>query len=266
MFGYWLDNSKLNKIGDIRITPLKSFAILFFIFSLILPKIVVKIYDLDLYLSEFSTQKEMTQAGKIIPTEKENSFFDAKKKTTDGLKFKKITLADIWPDETLNQKKELKNILSIKNETQNAQAERLIIPVIKVSATIIQLGIGKNGEMETPKDFREAGWFHLGPRPGEQGTALIAGHLDSAYGAPGVFWHLNKLKTGDDIYIIDHNKKTLHFQVKDNKIYSSSAPLEEIYGRGGKARINLITCNGVWDRETQDYSNRLVVSAELVAE
>ena len=41
------------------------------------------------------------------------------------------------------------------------------------------------------------------------------------------------------------------------------APLEEIYGGDGQARITLITCSGNWQQDTEDYDRRLVVSAVL---
>ncbi len=42
--------------------------------------------------------------------------------------------------------------------------------------------------------------------------------------------------------------------------------MEEIFGASKIARLNLITCDGVWDKKTLSYDKRLVVFTELAAE
>lgn len=296
--GHVVDNSRLNKIGKIRVSPLKSFAILLFAVAFVLPQAVSKISDLNLYLRNFSAEEEMAQAAEASNSdiEKENYSVEAEQKKIDELKKaeelkqKKLTLADIWPEDVdgkksapniipaaqqavplkVNavqpQKQALVNIWPAEAEKGFLQPRRLVIPAIKVSVNIESLGIGQSGEMEAPKNYKEAGWFNLGPRLGEPGIAIIAGHLDSQYGAPGVFWHLSKLKAGDDIYITNESGKIIHFRVSGSKIYDANAPLGEFFSTSGSARLNLITCNGVWDKNVQNYTSRLVVSAELFAE
>jgi hypothetical protein len=43
-----------------------------------------------------------------------------------------------------------------------------------------------------------AGWYALGPRPGDPGSAVILGHVDSKRG-PAVFYRLRQLLRGDEI-------------------------------------------------------------------
>lgn len=286
--GYVLDNSKLNKLGNLRLSPLKSFAILFFIIAILLPKAQYIIPDISLYLGSFSAAKELSESADPVVSEKDIASDVVEQKEEMPSVKKKQTLADIWPEEfngganmpnvipsvqavslavnTVQPKKQtIASIWSVA-ENKTGGPNRLVIPSIKVSSSIENLGIGKNGAMEAPKSYLNAGWFNLGPRPGESGIAVIAGHLDSQYGAPGVFWHLSKLKAGDDIYITDGTGKNLHFKVSGSKIYGADASSGEIFEKGGNARLNLITCNGVWDKKTQNYTKRLVVSADLVAE
>lgn len=286
--GYVLDNSKLNKLGNLRISPLKSFAILFFIIAILLPKAQYIIPDIGLYLGSFSAAKELSESADPVVAEKDTASDIVEQKEETPLVKKKQTLADIWPEE-FNRGADMPNIIqtaqavspainaaqpkkqTIANiwsaaENKTGGPNRLVIPSIKVSSSIESLGIGKNGVMEAPKSYTNAGWFNLGPRPGESGIAVIAGHLDSRYGAPGVFWHLSKLKAGDDIYITDQTGKNIHFKVSGSKIYGADASSGEIFEKGGNARLNLITCNGVWDKKAQNYTKRLVVSADLVIE
>lgn len=55
---------------------------------------------------------------------------------------------------------------------------RLNIPAIRVNADIESVGITSNGNMGTPKAAMNAGWLSPGIRPGETGSAFIAGHLN----------------------------------------------------------------------------------------
>jgi LPXTG-site transpeptidase (sortase) family protein len=139
---------------------------------------------------------------------------------------------------------------------------RLIIPVINVNAKIQYLGVTPNGEMEIPSNATDVGWFKLGPRPGERGSAVIAGHLDGENGEAGIFINLYKLKKGNKLYIKDAKGKTISFVVRESRIYDPGYA-NDVFSGSGSAYLNLITCDGVWDGAKKSYSKRLVVFADI---
>ena len=47
----------------------------------------------------------------------------------------------------------------------------------------------------------QAGWYSLGPTPGEVGPAVVLGHVDG-YRNPGIFYRLHELVPGDDVEIL----------------------------------------------------------------
>jgi len=50
--------------------------------------------------------------------------------------------------------------------------------------------------MDVPKGLNNIGWFNLGPRPGENGNAVIDGHYGVWKNGKGaVFNNLHKLRT-----------------------------------------------------------------------
>src|SRR6266702_3136644 len=57
---------------------------------------------------------------------------------------------------------------------------RLLIPAIGVNAPIESVEVRPDGTMEKPaqRPWNDVGWYNSGPRPGERGSAVIAGHLD----------------------------------------------------------------------------------------
>jgi hypothetical protein len=70
------------------------------------------------------------------------------------------------------------------------------IPSIRVDTPLVRLGLNPDRTLQVPIDFSVAGWYALGPSPGEQGPAVIAGHVDSKRG-PAVFFRLGELEPGE---------------------------------------------------------------------
>lgn len=170
------------------------------------------------------------------------------------------------PQETPAKSKIDKPRVSDNEETKDIGApKRLIIPALQVDAAVRAVGLGVSGEMEAPKNPRETGWFELGPRPGEKGSSVIAGHLNNESGQPAVFWHLDDLKAGDLVYIVDDKGRKITFKVIRSVIYDEeNAPLASIFAANDGSYLNLITCDGVWVEEKNNYSKRLVVFTEKV--
>lgn len=140
---------------------------------------------------------------------------------------------------------------------------RLLIPAINVDATIQNVGVAPNGEMEVPTNTMDAGWFKLGSSPGEQGSAVMAGHFDGINGAAGVFMNLYKLKKGDNVYIEDAHGTSLSFVVRETRLYDPGFA-EEVFSLNDGQHLNLVTCDGVWDGAKKSYSKRLVVFTDLM--
>lgn len=138
---------------------------------------------------------------------------------------------------------------------------RLIIPAINVNASIQQVGITSKGEMEVPSNSVDVGWFKFGERPGEKGSAVIAGHFDGKNGEAGVFTDLDKLKEGDKVYIEDDKGISIAFVVQESRTYDPGYA-DDVFSSSDGVYLNLITCDGVWDGVKKSYSKRLVVFTE----
>lgn len=144
---------------------------------------------------------------------------------------------------------------------------RLVIPAIQVNAFVEPVSIQSNGDLATPEQnpWEDAGWYNLGPRPGERGSAVIDGHLDRPGGYPAVFWHLRDLHVGDEVLVMNTAGKTLHFRVTRIALYTpQEAPLQDIFGNRGGTYLNLITCAGDWIPGEHQTTMRLVVYTSLV--
>lgn len=141
---------------------------------------------------------------------------------------------------------------------------RLKIPSINVDAKIQYVGVTSNGEMEVPTNAVDVGWLKIGTKPGEVGSAVIAGHFDGKDGEAGVFFNLYKLKVGDKLYIEDDTKKIVTFIVQASRVYDVGYA-DTVFSRNDGTYLNLITCDGVWDGAKKSYNKRLVVFTKKIS-
>jgi len=139
---------------------------------------------------------------------------------------------------------------------------RLQIPKLKVDAKIDFLGLTKDGDMASPNDIANAGWYKLGTMPGNEGSAVIAGHRTGFKGVPGIFTNLGKLQKGDNIIIIDEQQQTIRFVVQEIRTYKQNEKPAEVFTSANGAHLNLITCTGSWSSANNSFSERLVVFAD----
>lgn len=141
---------------------------------------------------------------------------------------------------------------------------RLSIPKINVDAAVIPLGVTKSGAMDAPSGPKDVGWFRLGTRPGDVGSAVIDGHYGYWKDGEGsVFDDLNKLRKNDELLVTDNKGIVITFMVKKILNYDQNEGTANIFSSAdGKAHLNLITCEGNWDNVNKTYSNRLVIFAD----
>lgn len=142
---------------------------------------------------------------------------------------------------------------------------RLRIPAIKVEANIEEVGVNPKGEMDVPSNISEVGWFDLGPKPGEKGSAVISGHFDGKNNEDGVFIDLYKLKVGDKVYVEDSEGSSSSFVVRETRTYVPGYA-DDVFSKGEGVHLNLITCDGIWDGSKKSFSKRLVVYTDLVVD
>jgi len=167
------------------------------------------------------------------------------------------------PSSEINLPDSIKKSLggSVKEKILVSYPKRLRIPGINLNAKVQYVGITKNGNMATPNNFTDVGWFKYGTIPGDQGSAVLAGHVDNGLAFPAVFAHLRELEIGDSVYVDTNGGHTIHFIVTDLRTYPYNARTEEIFSANGAKLLRLITCAGNWIETYKTHDQRLVVTA-----
>lgn len=142
------------------------------------------------------------------------------------------------------------------------------IPAIGVQSSLLRLGLNPNGTIAVPSlatSADEAAWYKYSVTPGQAGTAVIEGHVDSYLG-PAVFFRLGALRPGNRIDVTLADGITAVFRVTGVREYAKGKfPAKIIYGPANYAALRLITCGGTFDYATRHYLSSVVVFASLAS-
>jgi LPXTG-site transpeptidase (sortase) family protein len=139
------------------------------------------------------------------------------------------------------------------------------IPAIGVDAPVMELGTDPDGTIQVPPldAHNLTGWYEYGAAPGQRGTAVILGHVDSLTGI-SVFYDLRYLHAGDKIYVTLADGKVPAFVVDGlQKVAKDAFPTAAVYGRASYPELRLVTCGGPFDEATGHYLDNIIVYAHL---
>ena len=138
------------------------------------------------------------------------------------------------------------------------------------NARILAMGVKASGELGTPNNIFDVGWYEASGKPGQGGTMLIDGHNGGPH-VHGVFKNLPSLNNGDIITVERGDGVVYNYSVVENK----EIPLDEADAymstamkspEAGKESVTLITCSGEWSSVRKTYLSRQFVRAVLVNE
>ena len=143
---------------------------------------------------------------------------------------------------------------------------RIEIPALHVSAPVMRLGVAANGTVQVPplENHNLTGWYGHSVTPGQRGSSVILGHVDSFTGV-SVFFAIKTLHPGNRIDVVRANGSTAVFTVDGvQKLVKSAFPTSEVYGNVSFPSLRLVTCGGPFDTTTRQYLDNIVVYAHLV--
>ncbi|SDT39150.1 class F sortase [Jiangella sp. DSM 45060] len=145
---------------------------------------------------------------------------------------------------------------------QLADPVAVTVPSAGIDTDVVPIAVDGDNVL-VPPPYGDAGWWQAGPEPGENGAAVIAGHLDNRDG-PDVFYRLGDVAPGDEIVVTRADGGTSAFRVVEVGQYSQDDfPTDAVYGGpDDRPLLRLITCGGEYDRELGRYRDNVVVFAE----
>jgi hypothetical protein len=137
---------------------------------------------------------------------------------------------------------------------------RISIPSAGIAAQVVPEGLDQTGSLVIPPPAQVA-WYEGGPLPGQDGTTLLAGHIDD-YGVPGAFLHLNSVPVGATVELTTADGRTLAYTVTDRQsVVQTRLAGSGLLSSSGPPRLVLITCGGDYDYSTHLYLDNIVLVA-----
>jgi hypothetical protein len=139
---------------------------------------------------------------------------------------------------------------------------RVRIPAIHVDSPLESLSLDGTGALNAPDRYDEAGWYASGVVPGNNGPAVIAGHVDSTAG-PAVFFYLRTLVPGT-VVSVERGGVWVNFRVTQVEEYPKDTfPAAKVYQDTPDPELRVITCGGDFDTVHKRYYDDVVVYAIL---
>jgi sortase (surface protein transpeptidase) len=142
---------------------------------------------------------------------------------------------------------------------------KVSIPALGVRAKVVEVGRAEDGSIAVPESnpSEATGWYGQGPTPGEPGTAVIVGHVDTET-KPAVFHKLAELAPGKTIEVNRQDRKVATFTVDSVETFPKTAfPADRIFAAADKPRLVLVTCGGQWQGGAVGYADNILVFATL---
>jgi sortase (surface protein transpeptidase) len=171
------------------------------------------------------------------------------------------------PTTTVGGLEAARDFRSTRGYRRTPDPVRLRIPAIGVDTGLQRLGREKDGTVEVPKGPHQwdmGGWYGEGTRPGDPGSAVILGHVDSRRDGPAVFFRLRELRRGDEVKVVRADGSTVRFSVDRTEQYPKSRfPTDDVYYPTLTPELRLVTCGGTFDATAGHYRANIIVFATL---
>jgi LPXTG-site transpeptidase (sortase) family protein len=142
----------------------------------------------------------------------------------------------------------------------------LSIEKLGVKSRIFSMGQDSKGALIAPGNIHDTGWYNQSSKPGQAGAVLLDGHVHGPT-QEGVFYKLKNLSVGDKIEVERGDGQKFTYEV----VTSAVTPVDKtdmakamLPIKPGEQGLNLITCTGKFNAESNDYPERLVIYASRV--
>lgn len=175
-------------------------------------------------------------------------------KKIDGI----ITYSTDNPDESK------KNAENYNWKGSADEPKKIRISKIGVDAYVQKAGVDQNQRVAVPNNIHLASWFAESQKPGKSGLSVISGHVTGKT-SDGIFKQLGTLTKGDTFTIELGNGAVKNYKVIDKVQVKEAESTNYLFSQNPKVKsqVNVITCGGKFNKASNQYEDRIIVSAEL---
>ena len=143
--------------------------------------------------------------------------------------------------------------------------KKIVYENLDIDAFIQNVGKDQNNEVAVPNNIHVAGWYIDSVAIGQNGLSIIDGHVDG-WTEKGIFTSLKDTNIGDMIHIYLGDGEKVTYRVFEMNSVNSSEAVNYLFSQSPTVRsqLNLITCGGKFNTETNEYEKRIIVYAEKI--
>lgn len=170
-----------------------------------------------------------------------------------------ITYSTDTPDESIE------NAQNYQWKGGPEDPKRIIIEKIQVESLIQRVGVDQHNKVAVPNNVHLAAWFTQSVQPGKTGLSIIDAHV-SGRSSDGLFKNLDQLSKDDEFSVERGDGSLLRYRVLETKTVPEPKSADILFSQNPKVKsqLNLITCGGNYDRVSNQYTDRTIVSSELI--
>jgi len=156
----------------------------------------------------------------------------------------------------------------VKTNTYNVPADQpknIVLPTINSSGPIQRVWVNSKNSIAVPTNAHFAGWYANSEKPGNAGLSVVVGHVSGKY-VEGIFKRLSLLKTRDRFSIEYGDGSLRNFEVVETKTLPESETAKYLLTKRSdlQKQLNLITCAGKFNKQTQTFSDRTIVVTKSI--
>jgi hypothetical protein len=154
---------------------------------------------------------------------------------------------------------------SDRGSLEPSKPTRVSIASLGVRADVVEVGRADDGSIAPPVEdpVHTVGWYGIGPTPGEPGTAVMVGHVDT-HDRPAVFHNLHQIQAGKLIEVSRKDRRVATFKVDSVESFpKTSFPADRVLMHDDVPRLALVTCGGEWLGGETGYADNVIVFAHL---
>lgn len=142
----------------------------------------------------------------------------------------------------------------------------LAMPSVGISASIVDGG-AEGGQMVLPDSSMVAQYTGAAPIEADDGSTVIAGHVNFTDGSGGALGTLHQVQEGTPVYLTDSVGELHEYVVTEMLVLQKDSLPYEIFRTGGERQLVIVTCSGDLENVNGElvYTQNLVVYTKPVA-
>jgi sortase (surface protein transpeptidase) len=153
-------------------------------------------------------------------------------------------------------------------ESPAAEPADAAVPVrVRVASVDLRMpvapkGVAKDGQMALPPRPSTLGWYRFGPAPGEAGSTVLAGHVDTRRHGIGPLARLREVEAGAAVTVLLSDGRLMRYRtVSVRSVDKQSRALASVFDRDGRSTLRIVTCGGEFDRDAREYEENVILTA-----